>query len=203
MGLQRVRHEWVTFTSYLTYININKAYWELNFMPDNLPSYWLMPQDPEVATITIILLAMKIVTFEKASKFLKVSKLMMTEIRKLRKTGCQNLGFYCSTILPAKISILFSLTLFLKPKSWELLEQCNLETLTYVCVPSHIQLFVTPWSVSFQVPTSMEFLREEYWSGLPFLPPGPHPNRPRDQMLIPLVSWIAGWFFTIVPLGTP
>ena len=53
---------------------------------------------------------------------------MVTEIRKLRKTGCQNLGFYCSTILPAKISILFSLTVFLKPKSWELLEQCNPDT---------------------------------------------------------------------------
>ena len=198
MGLQRVGHDWETFTSYLTYINNNKAYWELNFMPDNLPGYWLMPQDPEVATITTILLAMRTVTFERASKFPKVSKLMMTVIRKLRQSGCQNLGCYCSTI-----SILFSLTVFLKPESWELLEQCNLDTLAYACVPSHVQLFATPWSVTLQAPTATRFPRQEYWSGLPFPPPGHHSNWPRDQMLSSLVSWNAGWFFTSVPLGIP
>ena len=41
---------------------------------------------------------------------------------------------------------------------------------------SHVQLFVTPWNV--QVPLSMEFSRQEYWSGLPFPSPGnlPHPG---------------------------
>ena len=33
---------------------------------------------------------------------------------------------------------------------------------------SHVQLFVTPWTVALQGP-SMEFSRQEYWSGLPFL----------------------------------
>ena len=33
---------------------------------------------------------------------------------------------------------------------------------------SHVQLFVTPWTVALQTP-SMEFSRQEYWSGLPFL----------------------------------
>ena len=33
---------------------------------------------------------------------------------------------------------------------------------------SHVQLFVTPWTVACQVPLSMGFSREEYWSGLPF-----------------------------------
>ena len=116
-----------------------------------------MPQDPKVATITIILLAMKTVTFERARKFPKVSKLMMTVIRKLRQTGCQNLGFYCSTI-----SILFSLKVFLKPESWELLEQCNLDNLAYACVPSHVQLFATPWSVILQAPKATQFPRQEY-----------------------------------------
>ena len=37
--------------------------------------------------------------------------------------------------------------------------------------------FVTPWTVACQAPLSMEFPRQEYWSGLPFSSPGdiPHP----------------------------
>ena len=37
-----------------------------------------------------------------------------------------------------------------------------------VCVLSHIQLFATPWTVAHQAPLSMEFPRQEYWSGLLF-----------------------------------
>ena len=36
------------------------------------------------------------------------------------------------------------------------------------CVP----LFVTPWTVACQAPLSIGFFRPEYWSGLPFPPPG-------------------------------
>ena len=36
---------------------------------------------------------------------------------------------------------------------------------------SHGQLFKTPWTVARQVPLSMEFPRQEYWSGLPFPSP--------------------------------
>ena len=39
-------------------------------------------------------------------------------------------------------------------------------------VLSHVQLFVTSWTVARQTPLSMEFLRQEYWSGLPFPTPG-------------------------------
>ena len=41
---------------------------------------------------------------------------------------------------------------------------------------SRVQLFVTPWTVAYQAPLSMEFSRQEYWSGLPFLSPGDLPN---------------------------
>ena len=34
----------------------------------------------------------------------------------------------------------------------------------------------TPWAVAHQVPLSMEFSRQEYWSGLPFPPPGDLPD---------------------------
>ena len=37
---------------------------------------------------------------------------------------------------------------------------------------SHVQLFATPWTVVHQAPLSMEFSRQEYWSGLPFPSPG-------------------------------
>ena len=40
---------------------------------------------------------------------------------------------------------------------------------------SHVQLSVTLWTVACQAPLSMEFLRQEYWSGLPYPPPGVFP----------------------------
>ena len=36
----------------------------------------------------------------------------------------------------------------------------------------HGGLFATPWTVARQAPLSMEFSRQEYWSGLPFPSPG-------------------------------
>ena len=35
---------------------------------------------------------------------------------------------------------------------------------------------VTPWTVAHQVPLSMGFSRQEYWSGLPFPSPGDLPD---------------------------
>ena len=41
---------------------------------------------------------------------------------------------------------------------------------------SSVQLFATPWTVACQASLSMEFSRQEYWSGLPCPPPGHLPN---------------------------
>ena len=43
---------------------------------------------------------------------------------------------------------------------------------------SRVQFFATPWTVAYKAPPSMEFSRQEYWSGLPFPSPGdlPHPG---------------------------
>ena len=55
--------------------------------------------------------------------------------------------------------------------------------------PSHfssVQLFVTPWTVAYEAPQSIEFSRQEYWSGLPFPSPGDLPNpgiKPRSPAL--------------------
>ena len=35
---------------------------------------------------------------------------------------------------------------------------------------------MTPWTVTHQATLSMEFSRQEYWSGLPFSPPEALPN---------------------------
>ena len=36
---------------------------------------------------------------------------------------------------------------------------------------NRVRLFMTPWTVAHQAPLSMEFSRQEYWSGFPFLSP--------------------------------
>ena len=41
---------------------------------------------------------------------------------------------------------------------------------------SRVRLFVTTWTVAYQAPQSVEFSRQEYWSGLPFPSPGDLPN---------------------------
>ena len=41
---------------------------------------------------------------------------------------------------------------------------------------SRVRLFATLWTVAYQAPQSMEFFRQEYWSGLPFPSPEDLPN---------------------------
>ena len=57
---------------------------------------------------------------------------------------------------------------------------------------SHIQLFVTSWTVACQAPLSMGFFKQEYWSGVPF-----SCFRGSSQSTCrTCVSCIAGRFFT-------
>ena len=64
---------------------------------------------------------------------------------------------------------------------------------------SHVQLFVTPWHVTCQVPLSMGFPKQEYWSGLPFPSPGdlPHPG------IKPTSPTLVGKFSTTDHQGSP
>ncbi|MGF3227420.1 hypothetical protein, partial [Facklamia sp. P12932] len=57
----------------------------------------------------------------------------------------------------------------------------------------------TPWMVACQVPLSMGFSRQEYWSRLPFPPPGdiPHPGTESKS------PTLEGGFFTTEPCGKP
>ena len=54
-----------------------------------------------------------------------------------------------------------------------------------------------PWTVAHQVPLSMGFPRQEYWSRLPFPPPGNPPN----PGIEPVSPALAGRFFTDELLG--
>ena len=65
---------------------------------------------------------------------------------------------------------------------------------------NHVQLFATPWTLAHQIPLSMGFPRQEYWSGLPFPPPGDLPN-PRLEPESLVSPALAGGFFTTEPLG--
>ena len=60
-----------------------------------------------------------------------------------------------------------------------------------------LRLFALPWTVARQVPVSVGFPRQEYWRGLPFLPPGDLPR----AWIEPASPALAGGFFTTEPPG--
>ena len=67
---------------------------------------------------------------------------------------------------------------------------------------SHICLFVTPRTVALQAPPSMEFARQEHWSGLPFPTPGDLPALGIEPRYLASPA-LAGGFFTTAPPGKP
>ena len=60
---------------------------------------------------------------------------------------------------------------------------------------SHVQFFVTLWTVAHQAPLSMGFSRQEYWSGLSHPPPGDLPD-PGIKPVSLMSPALAGRFFT-------
>ena len=58
-----------------------------------------------------------------------------------------------------------------------------------VCVLSHAQLFATSWTIACQVPLSMGFSRQEYWSGLPFPSSGVITTQGQNLHLLYLLHW--------------
>ena len=71
-------------------------------------------------------------------------------------------------------------------------------TSLYACVLSyfgHVQLFETLWTLAHRDPLSKGFFRQEYWSGLPYPPPGdlPDPGMELTSLMSPA---LAGGYFT-------
>ena len=64
---------------------------------------------------------------------------------------------------------------------------------------NRVQICATLWTEACQAPLSVGFPRQEYWSGLPFPPPGDRPN-PGIERVFPA---LAGGFLTFEPPGKP
>ena len=71
-----------------------------------------------------------------------------------------------------------------------------------VLVTQRCPTLCDPRTVAHQAPLSMGFSKQEYWSRLPFPPPGDllHPGM---KPISPASSAMAGRFFTTVPPGKP
>ena len=75
-----------------------------------------------------------------------------------------------------------------------------------VCVLSpfsRVRFFVALWTAACQVPLSMRFSRQEYWSKLSCSPPGDRPDpgiTPAASLTSPV---LAGGFFTTRATGKP
>ena len=65
---------------------------------------------------------------------------------------------------------------------------------------SRVRVFATPWTVAYEVPPSMEFSRQEYWSALPFPSPGHLPHPESNPCLQHLLPWQMG-SLPVEPLG--
>ena len=74
----------------------------------------------------------------------------------------------------------------------------------YMCVLvcSVVSDSATPWTVAHQAPPSAEFFRQEFWSGLPFPPPGDLPG-PGIKPVTLSSPASASRFFTATPPGKP
>ena len=72
----------------------------------------------------------------------------------------------------------------------------------HYAVLSRVRLFATLWTVASQVPLSMGFSRQEYWSGLPFPPPEYPPNPRIEPTSLPSPALAGGFFTTALP-GKP
>ena len=64
-------------------------------------------------------------------------------------------------------------------ENWKRKKNLQGSSKSHVCVLSHlvVSVSVTPWTVARQAPLSMEFSRQEYWSGLPFPSPRDLPTQ--------------------------
>ena len=60
------------------------------------------------------------------------------------------------------------------PPTWKIL--WSLLSMGVLSCFSHVRLCATLWAVAHQGPLSMEFSRQDYWSGLPCPPPGEFPD---------------------------
>ena len=88
----------------------------------------------------------------------------------------------CHVLSQTIFLLLFGVSFSVHLCFWSLVQHWSVKLL------SRVWLFAIPWTGAYQAPPSMEFSRQEYWSGLPF------PSQPEDQTQ---VSCISGRCFTV------
>ena len=76
-------------------------------------------------------------------------------------------------------------TVWLGNKYWDL----QLWVSEWVKLLSCVLLFVTPWTLTYQAPLTMQFSRQGYWSGLPFPTPGIFSTQGLNLCLLCLLHW--------------
>ena len=97
------------------------------------------------------------------------------------------------------VMYMFHATLSIRPALF--FPHCVRKSVLYVCVSiahyvaSVMSDSLQPWTVAHQAPLSMGFSRQEYWSGLPYLPLGDLPM-PRIEHMSLTSPALAGMFFT-------
>ena len=81
---------------------------------------------------------------------------------------------------------------------WKFIKEACVHAQSLSCV----RLFVTPWTTAHQAPLSMEFSRQEYWSGLPFSSPRGLPGW-EIKPISPTFPVLAGRSLPLSHLGSP
>ena len=74
---------------------------------------------------------------------------------------------------------------------WFLNFLCGLNNSVCTCAHSVMSDSATPWIIVHLAPMSMEYSRQEYWSGLPFPAPGDLPQPGIEPHLLHLLHWQA------------
>ena len=119
----------------------------------------------------------------------------------LPSMGSHRVGHDWSDLAAARLDMLFP---HREEEGWEHTPPPSCQFQMWACILSlfsRVQLFSTLWTIACPALLSMGFSKQEYWSGLPCLPPG-YPW-PRDRTRVSCSSYIAGRFFTMEPPAKP
>ena len=93
------------------------------------------------------------------------------------------------------------LYVFIYPHSSKAKGPCHFVHICMVSHFSHVRLFATPWTVAHQAPLSIEFSRQEYWSGCQALLQGIFLTQGSNG--VSYAPALTGGVFTTEPPGKP
>ena len=94
-----------------------------------------------------------------------------------RADNMYHLTLYKKSLPTPGLYILDTSEMGMDPKIW-------LKIIRKVKLLSRVWLFGSPWTVAYQAPLSMDFSRQEYWSGLPLLLEGIFPTQGSNPGLL-------------------